>query len=246
MSKSPDAFRTISEVAEWLGVQAHVLRFWESKFSQVKPIKRAGGRRYYRPADMQILGGIKRLLHDDGMTIKGVQKVLREKGPAEVSALSQPLDGVDASEEAAAADDVMQFRSRSAAMGAGAAEQAMPAATGTATGTSHLPDFGEAPPEESTAPAPTAPPVAPEPETPVQADPAPAAIPSFMNQGAGQAIPKVDAEDPPADADIAYVPGLLFKLARLSSVDAAQAAELAPLAQQLRAWVQQAHANALK
>ncbi len=58
MSKSPDAFRTISEVADWLGIQAHVLRFWESKFTQVKPIKRAGGRRYYRPADMLLLGGI--------------------------------------------------------------------------------------------------------------------------------------------------------------------------------------------
>ncbi len=92
MSKSPDAFRTISEVAEWLGVQAHVLRFWESKFSQVKPVKRAGGRRYYRPADMLLLGGIKRLLHDDGLTIKGVQKILREQGVAHVSDLSKPLD----------------------------------------------------------------------------------------------------------------------------------------------------------
>lgn len=92
MSKSPDAFRTISEVAEWLGVQAHVLRFWESKFSQVKPVKRAGGRRYYRPADMQLLGGIKKLLHDDGMTIKGVQKLLREQGVAHVSDQSQDLE----------------------------------------------------------------------------------------------------------------------------------------------------------
>ncbi len=92
MAKSPDAFRTISEVAEWLGVQAHVLRFWESKFSQVKPIKRAGGRRYYRPNDMLLLGGIRRLLHEDGLTIKGVQKLLRENGVAHVAAMSQPLD----------------------------------------------------------------------------------------------------------------------------------------------------------
>ncbi len=92
MPKSPDAFRTISEVAEWLGVQAHVLRFWESKFSQVKPVKRAGGRRYYRPADMLLLGGIRKLLHDDGLTIKGVQKILREQGMAYVSDLSMPLD----------------------------------------------------------------------------------------------------------------------------------------------------------
>jgi len=91
MAKSADAFRTISEVAEWLEVPAHVLRFWESKFTQVKPVKRAGGRRYYRPADMRLLGGIKLLLHDEGMTIKGVQKVLREEGVQHVAALSRGL-----------------------------------------------------------------------------------------------------------------------------------------------------------
>ncbi|MGI3167706.1 MerR family transcriptional regulator [Pseudooceanicola sp. C21-150M6] len=94
MAKSADAFRTISEVSEWLDTPAHVLRFWESKFTQVKPVKRAGGRRYYRPSDMELLGGIKRLLHDDGMTIKGVQKLLRDKGIGHVAALSQPLDDV--------------------------------------------------------------------------------------------------------------------------------------------------------
>lgn len=94
--KSPDAFRTISEVADWLDRPAHVLRFWESKFTQVKPVKRAGGRRYYRPEDMRLLGGIKKLLHDDGMTIKGAQKVLREQGVRYVSALSPPLDDEEA------------------------------------------------------------------------------------------------------------------------------------------------------
>jgi len=98
MSKSPDAFRTISEVAEWLGVQAHVLRFWESKFAQVKPVKRAGGRRYYRPADMLLLGGLKQLLHEDGLTIKGAQKLLREKGVPHVSDMSQPLDDLTTAE----------------------------------------------------------------------------------------------------------------------------------------------------
>ena len=98
MTKSPDAFRTISEVAEWLGVQAHVLRFWESKFSQVKPVKRAGGRRYYRPNDMLLLGGIRKLLHEDGLTIKGVQKILREQGVASVVALSPPLDDLTAAQ----------------------------------------------------------------------------------------------------------------------------------------------------
>lgn len=90
--KSPDAFRTISEVADWLGVPTHVLRFWESRFSQVKPVKRAGGRRYYRPTDMELLGGIRKLLHEDGMTIRGVQKLLREKGVKHVAALSPLID----------------------------------------------------------------------------------------------------------------------------------------------------------
>ncbi len=92
MQKSPDAFRTISEVADWLGVPTHVLRFWESRFAQVKPVKRAGGRRYYRPADMLLIGGIKRLLHDDGMTIRGVQKLLREEGIRHVQSYSRPLE----------------------------------------------------------------------------------------------------------------------------------------------------------
>lgn len=92
MTKSADAFRTISEVADWLGVQPHVLRFWESKFTQVKPVKRAGGRRYYRPNDMLLLGGIRKLLHEDGLTIKGVQKIMREEGMAHVADLSPSLE----------------------------------------------------------------------------------------------------------------------------------------------------------
>lgn len=87
MSKSRDAFRTISEVSDELDTPAHVLRFWESKFSQVKPVKRAGGRRYYRPNDLNLLAGIKQLLHDDGMTIKGAQKLMREKGVKHVAAI---------------------------------------------------------------------------------------------------------------------------------------------------------------
>jgi DNA-binding transcriptional MerR regulator len=78
--KSPEAFRTISEVATELEVQQHVLRFWESRFSQIRPVKRAGGRRYYRPVDIDLLRGIRALLYTDGYTIKGVQKILREKG----------------------------------------------------------------------------------------------------------------------------------------------------------------------
>ena len=90
---SPDAFRTNSEVAGWLGVQTHVLRFWESRFSQIKPVKRAGGRRYYRPSDMALIGGIKVLLHDNGMTIRGVQKILREQGVKAVTKFAPDQDG---------------------------------------------------------------------------------------------------------------------------------------------------------
>ncbi|WP_226621646.1 MerR family transcriptional regulator [Alloyangia pacifica] len=92
MSKSRDAFRTISEVAELLDTPAHVLRFWETKFSQVKPVKRAGGRRYYRPNDVALLAGIRQLLHDDGLTIKGVQKVLREQGVKHVAGIAPPAE----------------------------------------------------------------------------------------------------------------------------------------------------------
>ncbi|HEY9219114.1 MAG TPA: MerR family transcriptional regulator [Phenylobacterium sp.] len=80
MAKGPDAFRTISEAAEELNVPQHVLRFWETKFSFIRPMKRAGGRRFYRPQDIQVLRGIRRLLHDEGYTIKGVQRLHREEG----------------------------------------------------------------------------------------------------------------------------------------------------------------------
>lgn len=88
MAKSAEAFRTISEVSDILETPAHVLRFWESQFSQVRPLKRAGGRRYYRPQDVALLGGIRKLLHDDGVTIRGVQKILREQGARQVATLS--------------------------------------------------------------------------------------------------------------------------------------------------------------
>ncbi len=79
-SKSPEAFRTISEVSKDLSLPQHVLRFWETKFIQIKPIKRGGGRRYYRPEDIKLLKGIKSLLYNDGYTIRGVQKVIKENG----------------------------------------------------------------------------------------------------------------------------------------------------------------------
>jgi DNA-binding transcriptional MerR regulator len=79
-AKGPEAFRTISEVAEELQLPQHVLRFWESRFPQIKPIKRGGGRRYYRPGDVDLLRGVKQLLYGEGYTIRGVQRILREQG----------------------------------------------------------------------------------------------------------------------------------------------------------------------
>ncbi|MEM6739624.1 MAG: MerR family transcriptional regulator [Pseudomonadota bacterium] len=128
--KSPDAFRTISEVADWLGVNAHVLRFWETKFSQIKPVKRAGGRRYYRKSDMELLGGIKQLLHEDGLTIKGAQKVLREKGVKTVAALSKPVD--DMLEAAAPASQEPAAAAQPEAEPAAAAVQSEPEPTAAA------------------------------------------------------------------------------------------------------------------
>ncbi|WP_342641620.1 MerR family transcriptional regulator [Rhodoligotrophos ferricapiens] len=89
MDKAPDAFRTISEVAEDLDVPQHVLRFWESKFNQVRPMKRGGGRRYYRPNDVELLRGIRHLLYGEGYTIRGVQKLLKERGAASVAAIGK-------------------------------------------------------------------------------------------------------------------------------------------------------------
>ena len=82
MEKAPDAFRTISEVADEIDVPQHVLRFWESRFSHIRPMKRGGGRRYYRPDDVDLLRGIRHLLYGEGYTIRGVQRILREHGGA--------------------------------------------------------------------------------------------------------------------------------------------------------------------
>ena len=211
MAKSADAFRTISEVAEWLDTPAHVLRFWESKFAQVKPVKRAGGRRYYRPQDMRLLGGIKKLLHDEGMTIKGVQRLLREKGVKHVAALSQHLAGEDAADAvdmapAAEPAQVVDFHRETQPFGGtgddrtDAAPEPEPAerpAAPEAAAAGWQPP-GESPPPEPVpendapsvddkpAPAPDEPEAAPDPgtqEPPAPAEPAPAArIPAFLNR----------------------------------------------------------------
>jgi DNA-binding transcriptional MerR regulator len=107
-TKSPDAFRTISEVAEDLDIPQHVLRFWETRFPQIKPLKRGGGRRYYRPDDVALLKGIRRLLYGEGYTIKGLQRILKEQGPRHVQAIGRgapigaPPDAAKARDGAAA------------------------------------------------------------------------------------------------------------------------------------------------
>lgn len=111
MNKSNEAFRTISEVADELEIQKHVLRFWEVKFPQIKPMKRGGGRRYYRPEDVVLLRGIRHLLHAEGYTIKGVQKILRDKGVDEVKAYA------DAPAKAVRSAVPMKTRSSVAAAG---------------------------------------------------------------------------------------------------------------------------------
>ncbi len=217
MSKSRDAFRTISEVAEWLGIQAHVLRFWESKFSQVKPVKRAGGRRYYRPADMQLIGGIKKLLHDDGLTIKGVQKILRENGVAHVSALSQGLDEM-AHTVAADQETVVKFQGKPF-LSSEVAQIDM--------------DLGPEPeddpddtavvalaPQNPAVNAPAAPPVAePEPTEPV--------------------VAAAQETDSPVAVEIAeeYAPGPLQKLCENTVFSTTTLTAIRPIANELRAWL---------
>ena len=94
MDKAPDAFRTISEVADDLDIPQHVLRFWETRFTQIKPMKRSGGRRYYRPDDVDLLKGIRRLLYGEGYTIRGVQRILKEHGIKSVQGLSDQNSAV--------------------------------------------------------------------------------------------------------------------------------------------------------
>jgi DNA-binding transcriptional MerR regulator len=108
LDKAPDAFRTISEVADEIDIPQHVLRFWESRFAQIKPMKRGGGRRYYRPDDVDLLRGVRHLLYGEGYTIRGVQRILRDEGAAFVQnvwragAIVPPPDSEDDSAE----DDV--------------------------------------------------------------------------------------------------------------------------------------------
>jgi DNA-binding transcriptional MerR regulator len=117
VDKAPDAFRTISEVAEQLDVPQHVLRFWESRFREIRPMKRGGGRRYYRPDDLDLLRGIRHLLYGEGYTIRGVQRLLREQGVRFVQNVWQP-GAPQPTRQATEEDDTVE--ETEAAEGAGA------------------------------------------------------------------------------------------------------------------------------
>src|ERR1700712_3390840 len=106
LRKAPNAFRTISEVADDLHVQQHVLRFWETKFSQVKPLKRGGGRRYYRPEDVALLRRIHHLLYTEGYTIKGVQKLMKGQGRQQAIAEQPAMPGLETPAPAITAQDI--------------------------------------------------------------------------------------------------------------------------------------------
>ncbi len=187
MKKAPEAFRTISEVADLLETPAHVLRFWESKFYQIRPVKRAGGRRYYRPDDVSLIAGIRHLLQDRGMTIRGVQKILQEQGVKHVMKLAPPLAApppqtgalVEADLPPAIAPDAMPGR-----------EQARPA------------DAAGSPP----APVPPAQPqpVVPPPRLETPESPAVGAVPKSRHipddeRQAAPSLQDAEHESPPAD-----------------------------------------------
>lgn len=119
MKKAPEAFRTISEVSDLLDTPAHVLRFWESKFYQIRPVKRAGGRRYYRPDDVSLIGGIKILLQDQGLTIRGAQRVLHEQGVRHVASLCPPLAELGSGEDGYQDDEALEAANAMPARDAG-------------------------------------------------------------------------------------------------------------------------------
>ncbi|MDD9715441.1 MerR family transcriptional regulator [Dinoroseobacter sp. PD6] len=239
MAKSAEAFRTISEVADWLEVPTHVLRFWESKFPQVKPVKRAGGRRYYRPADMSLLAGIRVLLHDDGITIRGVQKILREQGVKHVAGLcDRRLDGAEETvqpveEDAQAAEDtaeakVVDLVASTAEMPADddAAEPPAEAAPEAAPTEDPLPLFTA----RHGAPDPDAAEAAPS-EAPAVPDPAPTAAP-------GAAVPALPGPSPQrSDALGAFARRLAAHPGALSQVDPDTARVLADRLAALRARI---------
>lgn len=132
MDKAPEAFRTISEVAAELEIPQHVLRFWESRFHEIRPMKRGGGRRYYRPQDMDLLRGIRHLLYAEGYTIRGVQRILREQGQRFVQNVWQPgapqppRTGGEGDSQEGAAELAARQETSNASLDEGEAEPAPP------------------------------------------------------------------------------------------------------------------------
>lgn len=263
MSKSRDAFRTISEVAELLDTPAHVLRFWETKFTQVKPVKRAGGRRYYRPNDVALLAGIRQLLHDDGLTIKGVQKVLREQGVKHVAGIAPPeelledvSDAEPSSVEPAPASEpqesatVLPFAQAATVQSPDLAETSEDAPEPAPIKTpEEMPSYATATPlfPETDDPEPHA---ADEgalwaegPEAAPTEEPAPgtADLPGFITESlearAAETPPPAIPDVPDLSALPRPAPGALSQLSGLTRIDAAKAAELAPHVAALQAMV---------
>ncbi|PIV75805.1 MAG: MerR family transcriptional regulator, partial [Rhodobacteraceae bacterium CG17_big_fil_post_rev_8_21_14_2_50_65_11] len=254
--KSPQAFRTIREVAEWLDIEAHVLRFWESKFSQIKPVKRAGGRRYYRPADMRLIGGIKVLLHDQGLTIRGAQKMIADDGVAAIAGLSPPLaEELEAETAATLTIDVSDDPAPRDAAGSNAGFFDIEALAGENAASGHEADAQTDAQTDAPAPAQdSAEPDRPEaevaPQEAVAADahldretppPAPAEEPATADapeDPAHDAPPKAPAdtgpgeEAPPPPTPLSEIRVLLHEAVPLSP---AQLAQLAPMVDRLEA-----------
>ncbi len=152
MDKAPDAFRTISEVADDLDIPQHVLRFWESRFAHIKPMKRAGGRRYYRPDDVDLLRGIRHLLYGEGYTIRGVQRILKEHGVKFVQGVwqagaeqPQPAAGDLATEDAADTLPAVSATEIRSGVASGASDPDAPSGGGEASGRDALRDPVAAP-----------------------------------------------------------------------------------------------------
>jgi len=239
MEKSRDAFRTISEVAELLDTPAHVLRFWESRFPQIRPVKRAGGRRYYRPSDVALLSGIKRLLHGDGLTIRGVQKVLRENGirhvmsladgPFAQDALEETPDGDEAEvgdgdgDEAQPVAEVLAFPDPAAGRGPPAPEALPLWSAAPPPGTDDaLPDAADRVPVPGLAPAPERDDALPLRQAQPAGSPGPAPPPGLAARTVAplRPAPQDDPADVQADSDDPGLAGVIA--ARLRALDGAE------------------------
>jgi len=233
VEKSEAAFRTISEAAVLLDTPAHVLRFWESRFPQIKPVKRAGGRRYYRPADVALLSGIRHLLHDEGMTIRGVQKILREQGVRHVASLAEP-DAAVPDGAFAVAEDVPEAET------VPDTETAAPPLAAPPLAATVLPGPGYVGPSDGTVPI--APPVAPERSAvAVAAEPEPTPPSVADPSGAvATALPDQPAPTVAAASESDPQPDLFAPAAPLPEADAPSAVPsdaTAPAAPEAEIWL---------